>query len=93
MSNETVNTSKITTDINENVNLTGTVNITNENGISTQIIYMSCSLNVDNVVSNIDTTVYNKELFKANVQAVTSEVAKFRERASKRASELGCIIL
>ena len=93
MANETINTSKITTDINETVNLTGTVDITNENGISTQIIYMSCSLNVDTVVSNIDTNVYNKELFKANIQAVTAEVTKFRERATKRAAELGCIIL
>ncbi|WP_432291560.1 hypothetical protein [Clostridium baratii] len=84
---------KITTDINENVNLNGTVSITNENGVITQILYMSCSLNADSVVSNIDTTVYNKELFKANIQAVTAEVSKFRERASKRAGELGCIIL
>lgn len=93
MANEINNQNKVTTDINENINLTGTVSITNENGVATQIIYMSCSLNVDNVVSNIDTTVYNKELFKANIQAVTEEVTKFRERASKRATEIGCIIL
>lgn len=93
MANEIINTSKVTTDVNETVNLTGTVDITNENGVVTQIIYMSCSLNVDTVVSNIDTNVYNKELFKANIQAVTAEVTKFRERASKRATEIGCIIL
>ncbi|MBM7835705.1 hypothetical protein [Clostridium sardiniense] len=86
MENET--TSKIVSNIREDINISGSVNT--DNGI--QIMYMSCSLNRDTFGANINVVVNDKELYKANAVEVQAKYKEFKDLAEKRANELGNII-
>ena len=81
----------ISTEINENVNINGSVNIT-EDGNKTQIMYMSCSLNADTFGVNINVTVLNKEKYKENATQVKAEYEKFNKLCNERATALGYVI-
>lgn len=82
----------IKTNINENVNINGSVVIKNENGMEQQIMYMSCSLNADTFASNINVSVDNKELYKAHAAEIKEEYTKFKKLVDDRATALGYVI-
>ncbi len=87
MSEETL---KVTSEINENTNLTGGVYI-NQNGMKTQIVSMSCSL-TRNSIATITTSIFNQELFMSNMEGVNAELIKFKTQAAAKGKELNCIV-
>lgn len=87
MSEETL---KVTSEINENTNLTGGVYI-NQNGMKTQIVSMSCSLSKDSIAT-ITTSIYHQGLFLENMQAVNTELIKFKTQAATKGKELNCLV-
>ncbi len=87
MSEETL---KVTSEINENTNLTGGVYI-NQNGMKTQIVSMSCSL-ARNSIATITTSIFNQELFMSNMEGVNAELIKFKTQAVAKGKELNCIV-
>lgn len=87
MSEETL---KVTSEINENTNLTGGVYI-NQNGMKTQIVSMSCSL-TRNSIATITTSIFNQELFMSNMEGVNAELIKFKTQAATKGKELNCLV-
>ncbi|MEG2250124.1 MAG: hypothetical protein RR942_14555 [Romboutsia sp.] len=84
---------KISTDINENVNINGTVNIAGENGANTQIMYMNCSLNADTFGANVNVSVNDKKLYKDNAETIKVEYNKFKDLVNERATALGYVAI
>ncbi|AOY53359.1 hypothetical protein [Clostridium perfringens] len=80
----------ITSEINENTNLTGGIYI-NQNGMKTQIVSMNCSLTKDSIAT-ITTSIFNQELFKSNMEGVNAELIKFKTQAAAKGKELNCLV-
>ncbi|AMN31765.1 hypothetical protein [Clostridium perfringens] len=80
----------VTSEINENTNLTGGVYI-NQNGMKTQIVSMSCSL-TRNSIATITTSIFNQELFMSNMESVNAELIKFKAKAAEKGKELNCLV-
>ena len=92
MDEKTVNNEQLELNIDENINISGSINVKNENGISTQVMYMNCSLNADTFGSNINVVVNDKNTYKTNEAEIKEKYSKFKALVEKRAEELGNVV-
>lgn len=78
--------------VNENVTFNAQVVVKDANGVDTQVMYLSATLDTANMNININASTTNKELATANAADVKAQYDEFIAAVKTRATELGYVI-
>ncbi|MDD3747302.1 MAG: hypothetical protein PHD70_12630 [Anaerostipes sp.] len=62
----------------KSTSLTGTISIS-EDGVSKQVVYLNAKISQDKDSDNINQTIQDKELYKANKAEIRKDISAFTE--------------